>query len=134
MMQKFTGALLAKAFLPEPEDIKKGLKAMDLAIKFQIILFELSSSLFWCSLAEIFVFLFSFLLFCTDATHMGAVWLHILHVGRGALGGFLVFKMPNTHDMLADVYPGNYAKAQKVPLSEITDYAYKGVAKSLKKF
>lgn len=103
MMNRITGALLAKAFLPEPEDIKNSLKTLDLAIKFQIILFELSSSLFWCSLAECFLFMFSFLLFFTDMGHMSAVFIHLLHVVRGVVGGLLVFKMPNTHDMLAEI-------------------------------
>lgn len=103
MLNHITGAILAKAFLPEPDDIKRSLKTLDLAIKFQIILFELSSSLFWCSLAEMCLFLFAFLLFCTDASHMGFVFLYVFHVGRGVIGGFLVLKMPNTHDMLGEV-------------------------------
>jgi hypothetical protein len=113
LMNRITGALLAKAFLPDPEDIKNSLKTLDLAIKFQIILFELSSSLFWCSLAEMFLFMFGFLLFCTDVTHMGAVFFHLLHVIRGVVGGLLVFKMPNTHDLLAEI---NIPKNQKVPI------------------
>lgn len=95
------------------------------------MLFELSSSLFWSSIADILVFLLSFLLFCTDATHMGGVWIHIFHVARGGLGGFLVFKMPNTHDMLEEVtIPAN----EKVPLEKISDYAFRGAQKALKKF
>ena len=61
--QKIAGAMLARAYLPEPTDIKKAMAYADVGIKIQIILFELSSSLFWGSLGELLLFVFGFLLF-----------------------------------------------------------------------
>ena len=75
---------------------------MDLGIKFQIVLFELSSAMFWVSFVEIVFFFTTFVLFLTSPSTIASVWLHILHIPRGLLGGLLVFKMPNTHDMLAE--------------------------------
>lgn len=61
-------------------------------------------------MAEIFLFWFSFLLFCTDVTHMGMIWLHLLHVLRGLCGAFILLKMPNTYDLLKEVKMDDHAK------------------------
>ena len=104
MMLNLQGALLAKAFLPEPEDIKNCLKTLDLTIKFQVLLFEFSSICFWSTLAELFLFWFSFVLFCTDAEHMGMAWLHLFHVVRGLCSLLILIKLPNSHDLLNEVH------------------------------
>jgi len=104
---------------------------MDLGIKFQIMLFELSSSIFWLSFIELTFFFTSFVLFLTAPKMMPSIWLHALHIPRAVIGGLLVWKMPNTHEMLAECpIPQN----EKIPLEEITKYAVKGVQKSLQKF
>lgn len=124
-------SLAAKAFLPDAASIKKQLLLMDLGIKFQIMLFELSSSIFWVSFIELTFFFTTFVLFLTNPKNMPTVWLHALHIPRAVVGGILVWKMPNTHEMLAECpIPQN----EKVPLEEITKYAVMGVQKSVKKF
>jgi hypothetical protein len=124
-------SLAAKAYLPDAASIKKQLLLMDLGIKFQIMLFELSSSIFWVSFIEVTFFFTSFVLFLTSPRMMPSIWLHVLHIPRAAIGGLLVWKMPNTHDMLAESpIPQN----DKIPLDEITKYAVLGVQKSLRKF
>ena len=80
LMGKLSGALLARAFLPGPEHVKEALSFLDLGIKVQIILHELSSSLFWSSVGEVFLFIFSFFIFFTDPREMGAIFLHLAHV------------------------------------------------------
>ena len=104
---------------------------MDLGIKFQIMLFELSSSIFWVSFVEFTLFFTTFVLFLTAPKNMPSIWLHVLHIPRAALGGVLVWKMPNTHDMLSECpIPQN----DKIPLEEITKYAVMGINSSIKKF
>ena len=96
----FNAANAAKAYLSDATTIKKQLMLMDLGIKFQIVLFELSSAMFWGSFIELCFFFTTFVLFLTSPATIAPVWLHILHVPRGVLGGLLVYKMPNTHNML----------------------------------
>ena len=97
---------------------------MDLGIKFQVVLFELSSGMFWCSFIELTFFFTTFVLFLTAPKTMPSIWLHILHVPRAFLGGLLVFKMPNTHDMLAET---PIPQKEKIPIEDITKYAVMGV-------
>ena len=44
---------LSMAVLPSPAHIKKAMQHLDLAIKLEMLLYELSSSLYWGSLAEL---------------------------------------------------------------------------------
>ena len=103
----------------------------DLAIKIQIMLFELSSSLFWCSVGEVLLFVFAFLLFLTDAGEMGGIWLHIVHVFRGILGFLLVRKIPNYHQMVENIPAPT---GEKVPFRNINTFLQKGAQASVTKF
>ena len=102
MMKKITGALLAKAFLPSPVEVKQCLVYADLAMKMQMIIYDLSSSLWWSSVLEILVwFPFSFFVFCLDTKHMWWIWFFTPHLIRAAIGLLIIKKMPTTHDMVA---------------------------------
>jgi len=84
------------------------------------MLFELSSSVFWVSFFELTFFFVSFVLFLTSPKMMPSIWLHALHIPRAIIGAVLVWKMPNTHDMLAESpLPLN----DKIPLEDISKYA-----------
>ena len=101
MLHKVSGAMLAKAFLPQADDVKQCLVYTELAMKMQMIIFDLSSSLWWSSLAEVLIFFpFSFLVFCVDAERMGFIWMFIPHLVRAALGLLIIKKMPTTHEMV----------------------------------
>ncbi len=101
---KVTGALLAKAFLPSPVEVKQCLVYTDLAMKMQMIIFDLSSSLWWSSLGEVLIwFPFSFFVFCVDAERMGFIWMFIPHLVRAAVGILIIKKMPTTHEMVANI-------------------------------
>lgn len=92
------------------------------------MLFELSSSIFWVSFIEVTFFFTTFVLFLTAPRMMPSIWLHGLHISRAIIGGVLVWKMPNTHDMLSESpIPQN----DKIPLEDITKYAILGVQKAL---
>lgn len=73
-------------------------------MKMQMILFDLSSTLWWSSIAEILIwFPFSFLVFCVDAGRMGYIWFFIPHLLRALLGLFIVKNMPTSHEMIKKV-------------------------------
>lgn len=72
----------------------------DLGIKMQVTLMELSHVIFWCSVGDLFMFLFAFSVYLTDVAHQATIFIHIFHVGRAVLGGFIIFKLPNSHDLI----------------------------------
>jgi hypothetical protein len=96
-MKTVMGSVLARAYLPTPKEIKDALVYADLGVKMQIIFYELSSALFWCSVGELMLFLFAFLIFLPDAKEMGGIFYHTLHVGRGAIGVLILRKLPTLH-------------------------------------
>ena len=128
---KLSSALLARAFLPSPEHVKEGLSFLDLGIKVQIILHELSSSLFWSSVGEVFLFIFSLFIFFTDPREMGAIFLHLPHVLRGLLGLVIVKQLPNSHDLVAEIV---LPASEKIPFSNIGRYVITGAQASAAKF
>ena len=83
--------------------MKRALEYLDLAFKIEIVVYGLSSTLFWCSVLDLWFFIFSFLLFCTDASEMGPIFLHLLHIPRGAVGFILMTKLPQSHDFTANM-------------------------------
>lgn len=131
LMNKIGGAVLARAFLPSPGEVKQILGYTDLGIKVQIILYQLSSSLFWSSITEIVVFLFSFLLFFTDVREMGPIFLHIFHVFRGLAGFFIVKKIPNSHELIENV---QFPAQEKIPLAHVIKYLITAANIGAKKF
>ena len=90
MMKKLTGAILAKAILPSPVEVKQCLVYTDLAIKMELILFDLSSSLWWSTLAELTIFIFGFCIFMVEPSSLGYIWLFIPHVLRAVVGFFIL--------------------------------------------
>jgi len=85
--------------VPKTKEIKESLKLIDLGMKFQIYFFELSSSIFWCSAADVLVFLLAFCIFFTHVHHVAIIFLFTVHLGRGGFGGFLCFKLPNFEEL-----------------------------------
>ena len=131
LMNKIGGAVLARAFLPSPGEVKQILGYTDLGIKVQIILYQLSTSLFWSSITEIVVFLFSILLFFTDVREMGPVFLHIFHLLRGVAGFLVVKKIPNSHELIENV---QFPAQEKIPLSQVVKYLITAANIGAKKF
>lgn len=117
--------------MPTTDEVKQSLVYMDLAIKMQMILFDLSSSLWWSTMAELFVFLFALFVFFVDAARMGFIWMFIPHLVRAALGLLIVKKMPTTHDLVANV---DIAPASKIPFSQVNKYVVTGAKRSADAF
>jgi len=95
--------LLAKCYVPKTEELKESLKLMDLGMKFQIYFFELSSSIFWCSAADVLVFLFVFCVFFTSVHYLAIIFLFAVHLGRGGFGGFFCLKLQNFEELMRAV-------------------------------
>lgn len=102
--------------LPSPEVVKQCLVYLDLAIKMQMIIFDLSSTIWWSTIAEIFIFFYGLWVFFIDAAHMALVWMFIPHIVRAILGLLVIKKMPTMNDMVSCVtIPPN----EKIPLGKI---------------
>jgi len=124
--------LVAQAFLPQADDVKQCLVYSELAIKMQMIVFDLSSSLWWSSLAEILIwFPFSFFVFCVDAERMGFIWMFIPHLVRAALGLLIIKKMPTTHEMINKI---TIPPSEKIPFSKISKFVITGAKESVTEF
>ena len=131
-MARVTGSILAKAFLPTPVEVKQCLVYTDLAIKMQMIIFDLSSSLWWSSLAEFLIFFpFGFIVFCLDASRMGFIWMFLPHILRCLVGLLIIKKMPTTHEMVANI---DIKANERIPFSKVSKFVITGAKKSVDDF
>ncbi|CDW82513.1 UNKNOWN [Stylonychia lemnae] len=141
LLSKMGGMLLAKAFLPSGAHIKQALVYLDLAIKTELVLVsrqsqlafqnDLTASLFWFSLVELALFIFSMLLFFTDPTEMVYIWFHIFHVLRGGVGLILMKKLPKSHQMASNM---SIPKDDKMTFQAIMNYIILAARDALKDF
>eukprot|EP00351_Strombidinopsis_sp_SopsisLIS2011_P006163 CAMPEP_0116880330 /NCGR_PEP_ID=MMETSP0463-20121206/12235_1 /TAXON_ID=181622 /ORGANISM="Strombidinopsis sp, Strain SopsisLIS2011" /LENGTH=132 /DNA_ID=CAMNT_0004530753 /DNA_START=294 /DNA_END=692 /DNA_ORIENTATION=- len=132
-MAKVSGSLLARAYIPAPAQIKECMKYLDFGIKLEILLYEISSCMYWVSLSEFGLFLFGLFLFFADAGEMGAFWIHILHLVRGVVGLVIVKKLPTSHQIAESIeMPGN--NETKLTFDKIVDYIMKAFRQSLTNF
>lgn len=92
---------------------------------------ELSSGIFWCSVVEMFMFLLTFSLFLTTPGTMAPIFLHILHIPRGVVGGLIVWKMPNSQDLILEAAADS--TNQKVTHEMFGAFILSSAQKSLKK-
>jgi hypothetical protein len=97
-----------------------------------MLLYDLSSFLFWGSLAELGAFAFSITLFFTDPAEMAAVWFFVVHIPRGIIGLLLIKKMPVSHQMLNKTLVKEPSKA--MPFSKIKEIVTTVGGETLKEF
>ena len=86
--------------MPTPVEVKQCLVYTDLAMKMEIIIFDLSTSLWWSSMAEFLIFFFALSLFLIDPAGLGSIWLFLPHISKGLVGMVILKKMPTTHEMV----------------------------------
>ncbi|CAI2375694.1 unnamed protein product [Moneuplotes crassus] len=95
---------IAKRLIPKVSVLKKALKSADLYIKFDRIMEEFNSLLYYNSIIEIAAWVIGFLCFISYPSQMGIIWMHILHLGRGGYGLFLVIKKtPKNYDLIESI-------------------------------
>ena len=97
------GMLLAKAFLPTMGHLKQALAYLDVAVKLEMALAELTSALFWCSLIEVFMWFLALFLFISDAPEMVSIWLYMPHLLRAFFGLLIYRKLPQAHQLAANL-------------------------------
>jgi hypothetical protein len=95
-----TIATAAKLYFSSPAVIKQYLGHLDMALKAELLWFELSSSIFWISALEIFFISQMAWVWTTHTSELSGLWIHIFHLARGVIGLFIVFKLPNSHDLI----------------------------------
>ena len=124
--------MLAQAKLPAPADMKTALTYLDIGIKLEMVLYDLQAALYWGSLAELSSFLFTFLLFCSNASQMAGFWLFIFHAARGGLGLFILKKLPASHNVIAGIKVSS--TSQKVSFGGLEKHVVKTGSEAFDKF
>lgn len=75
----------------------------DLAIKMEMVILDLSYSLWWGTMAEFCVYLFALMIFLTDPSTMSFIWLFFPHLIRGTVALMIIKKMPTSHEMVSNI-------------------------------
>jgi len=101
---------------PSEAHMKQALSMVDLAVKAEFLLMELTSSLFWCSWLELTTFTAAILIFVQDSEELGAIWWFVFHVLRGAVGFFILKNVPMTHDIIKNA---EFDPEQKMKIDDI---------------
>lgn len=134
IIAQVTGSVLARAYLPAPKHIKQAMSYLDLGIKLEILLYEISSCLYWLSLSELVLFIFGLLLFFADTGEMGGQWLHLLHIVRALVGLLLVKKLPTSHEITKQLNLKTFGNDSKLTFEEIKDFLFKALQESVINF
>lgn len=91
----------------------------------------MSSSLYWCSLLEVLLFIFTLFLFFRDVKEMPLIWLHCPHVLRGLVGYLLMNKLPTSYQMAQQMsIPSN----ERMPFEKIMGYILGAAKDALNSF
>jgi len=64
---------------------------------------DFSSILYWSSVVDLFLFFFAIACFMTSPKVAAMLFLHIFHVVRAVVGGFLVYKLPRSSQIIDSV-------------------------------
>ena len=77
---------MMKMLLPEGQQVKETLVHLDMVIKFQTILYEFHSVMYWMSVAEIVLVCILLIFFLRSPGEMWYIILHVPHLVRGIIG------------------------------------------------
>lgn len=92
---------------PTGKQIQKGFKYFDLAVKFEKLLYELHSFLYWSSLIEFSCVVLSIMMLFKFIGELGAVILFVPHFFRGIVGMMLDKKLPRSHNIINEMTFGH---------------------------
>jgi len=93
-------ATAAKIYFNSPTVVKQWLGHLDMALKAELLWFELSSTIYWVSVLEVSLITQMMWVWTTHTSDLSGLWIHIFHLFRGGCGLFIVFKLPNSHDLI----------------------------------
>ena len=97
----------------------------------ELILFDLSSSLYWSMLAEVNIFIFGFCMFLVEPSSLGYIWLFTPHLLRAAVSFLILKRMPTSNELVENI---QIPSSEKVPFSKISGYVISGAKESATMF
>ena len=74
-----------------------------MGIKVQMMLQDFFGLVYWSTILDLFFFMFSLCSFMVSPKFAGAAFMHILHLGRMAVGGLIITKFPKTSLILENI-------------------------------
>lgn len=104
---------------------------MDLAIKIEFIMLELTNNMFWCPNLELLLFVVGFIFFVVDSKEMGSVWWFLPHIVKGVIGILLLRTIPKTHEIIKNA---NIAPQAKLSIEDTFDTLLKSAHTGLDHF
>lgn len=93
-------ATAAKIYFNSNGVVKEWLSHLDMALKAELLWFELSSTIYWVSCLEVFLLFQMLWVWTTHTEDLAGLWIHIFHLFRGVCGIFIVVKLPNSHELI----------------------------------
>jgi len=124
-------SLLTKAVFPTSAHLKQALAFMDLAVKIEFILLELTSNMFWGSVLELGAFTVAVLIFLRDSTELGTIWFFTPHVVRGIIGLLIMRGLPTTHDI---VKTASIPHDERLKIDKVFEYITRAAREALDHF
>lgn len=76
------------------------MEALDLGIKFEILLSEFTSIIYWTSVVGLLMFLFAFSLFLTSPSTSAVIFLYLVNFSRSIVGGIIVIRTPSSDNII----------------------------------
>ena len=105
---------MMKLLLPEGEQVKDTLVHLDMVIKFQTILYEFHSVMYWMSLSEIVLLGVLLIFFLRSPGQMWYVILHVPHLVRGIIGMGINKIIPRSHDIVEKLKPSDEEAGKQI--------------------
>lgn len=104
---------------------------MDLAVKIEFIMLELTNNMFWCPYSELLLFIIGILFFLVDSKEMGPIWWFLPHIVKGLIGILLLRAIPKTHEIIKNA---NIAPNSKLSIEDTFDTLLKSAYTGLDHF
>lgn len=92
---------------PTGKQIQKGFKYFDLSVKFEKLLYEMHSFLYWSSLIEIFSIVVSIMMLFKFSGQLSIILMFMPHLIRGVIGVILDKKLPRSHNIINEMTFGH---------------------------
>lgn len=104
---------------------------MDLAIKIEFIMLELTNNMFWCPNLELLLMIVGFIFFVVDSNEMGTIWWFLPHIVKGVIGILLLRTIPKTHEIIKNA---NIPPNSKLTIEDTFDTLLKSAHTGLDHF
>ena len=110
--------------LPQPEDAKIHMLYLDYGFKIQILLTDFINIMWWSSILDILIFVFTFCSFLAAPATASGIFIFSLHVVRGVLGILIVLKVPKSSQIMDEVSKKfNTRLSEPITLQKFPEFA-----------